>query len=66
MATVSERLKKIIVDTVRSRGEQAEQLRKATYERLVDVGEALLSQAKAVGELLGQAAQVLVDSTQGR
>lgn len=50
-------LNKIIIDTVRSRGEHAEQLRKATYERLVAISEALLRQAKAVGEVLEQNAQ---------
>jgi IS5 family transposase len=52
----AKRLNKVIIDTVRSRGEQAEQLRKATYARLVEVGHAMLEQAKAVGELLSQAA----------
>jgi IS5 family transposase len=53
----AKRLNKIIIDTVRSRGEHAEQLRKATYERLVAISEALLRQAQAVGELLDQNAQ---------
>ncbi len=48
----AKRLNKQIIDAVRSRGEQAEQLRKASYERLLEVGEAVLAQAKKVGELL--------------
>jgi transposase, IS5 family len=53
------RLAKQIIDTVRSRGEQAADQRKAIYGRLIGVGEAMVSQAQAVGALLkkqGQAA----------
>jgi transposase, IS5 family len=46
------RLAKQIIDTVRSRGEQAEQLRRGAYARLVAVGEAMLGQAQEVGALL--------------
>ena len=53
----AKRLSKQIVDTVRSHGEQAEHLRQASYERLLEIGEALLGQAQAVGELLDAAAQ---------
>jgi IS5 family transposase len=55
----AKRLNKQIIDTLRSHGrghgEGAEQLRKASYERLVEIGEAMLDQAKAVGELLYEA-----------
>lgn len=46
------RLAKQIIDTVRRRGEQAADRRKAAYARLVAVGEAMLTQAQAVGTLL--------------
>jgi IS5 family transposase len=49
----AKRLNKQIIDTVRSRGEHAEHLRQASYARLVEIGEALLAQAKTVGALLG-------------
>jgi IS5 family transposase len=53
----AKRLNKVIIDSVRSRSEPAAQLRKATYVRLVAIGQAMRGQAKAVGELLGQATQ---------
>jgi|SRR5579859_771513 len=46
------RLAQQIIDPVRSRGEQAAAHRKATDARLVSVGEAMLTQAQAVGALL--------------
>lgn len=57
------RLNKQIIDTLRSHGqghgrdhgEEGKQLRKTAYERLVEIGGAVLDQAKAVGELLGDA-----------
>ncbi|MBF6614249.1 MAG: transposase [Chloroflexi bacterium] len=55
----AKRLNKQIIDTLRSHGrghsEGAEQLRKATYERLVEIGQAMLNQAKVVGELVDEA-----------
>ncbi len=50
----AKRLAKEIIDTLRSRGEEAGELRKAGYQRLITIGEAMLEQAKRVGELLGE------------
>lgn len=52
----AKRLAKQIIDTVRSRGrgEGAAELRKGSYERLLEIGEAILCQAKAVDELLSE------------
>jgi transposase, IS5 family len=55
----AKRLAKQIIDTVRSRGEQAAELRKGSYERLLRIGEAMLCQAKAVDELLSKQAHEL-------
>jgi IS5 family transposase len=52
----AKRLNKQIIDTVRTHGEQAAQLRKASYGRLLAIGQALLGQAEAVGKVLGKAA----------
>src|SRR5579859_324389 len=51
------RLAKQIIDTVRRHGEQAGALRKATYTRLIGVGEAMLTQAHAVGAVLREQGQ---------
>ncbi len=50
----AKRLAKEIIDTLRSRGEAAGELRKAGYQRLITIGEAMLEQAKKVGELLSE------------
>jgi transposase, IS5 family len=48
----AKRLNKQIIDTIRRRGEQTEQLRKSAYGHLVEIGDAIIKQAKAVGKLL--------------
>jgi IS5 family transposase len=62
----AKRLNKQIIDTVRRRGEQAEQVRKASYERLVEIGDALIEQAKAVGELLAVQHQRQADTLRNK
>jgi transposase, IS5 family len=52
----AKRLAKQIIDRVRSRGEGAAELRKGSYERLLEIGEAILCQAKAVDKLLSEQA----------
>ncbi len=48
----AKRLAKQIIDSARRRGEDAQECRHASYERLVEVGEAMVRQAQAVGDLL--------------
>lgn len=47
-------LVKRIFDSTRSRGEEADQLRQGSYQRLVEISEATLQQAQAVAELLSE------------
>ena len=53
----AKRLNKQIIDTVRRRGEQAEQLRKSAYKHLIEIGDAIIEQAKAVATLLAAQSQ---------